>query len=155
MPANDSFADGPSIVRLARELADRRDTEHLARALAGRNLALISNEADPALNMFYSAAIGLGARVSHIRPNLTEQSDPEEIRQTARMLGKLYAALEWPDAPPALLEQLEKEAAIPVFDGISRRDHPLARLSEQFGIDTPADARWRLLIQAVLLRTLQ
>ena len=154
-PANAPFADGPLILRLACELAGRTDATHLARALSGRKLALVADDGGSSANMFCLAAMNLGAHISLIRPNLTASSDPQEIRQTARILGKLYAALEWPGIPVPLLAQLEKDAAIPIFDGISQCNHPLARLSEELGIEASADAKWRLVIQALLLRSLQ
>ena len=153
--ADAPLADGQLMLRLARELADRSDTGHPARTLAGRNLALVAEEDDPSANMFCLAALDLGAHVSHIRPALTVRSDPDEIRQTARVLGKLYAALEWPGIAPTLMEQLRKEAEIPVFDGISQPHHPLAGLAEQLDIQASIDTKWRLLIQALLLRALQ
>jgi ornithine carbamoyltransferase len=153
-PSNVSLADGPAIVRLARELADRRGKASLERFLAGKNLAVVSVEA-AATDMFCAAAQALGARVSQIQPSLTEYSDPEAIRQTARVLGKLYAGVEWPHIAARLQERLEKEAAIPVFNGISMPGHPLMNLSNELDIEGSVDVKRLLLIQALLLRRLQ
>lgn len=144
-----------SILRLARDLGQRSDVLRPTSLLKDLNLALVSVDDVTPDNLFCSAARGLGARISVIRPSLTEHSHPQEIRHTARILGKLYSALEWPGIPAGLQEQLEREAAIPVFDGISLSHHPLARLAEHIDIDASADAKRQLAIQAVLLLTLQ
>ena len=142
-------------------LADARTLQRAARAgttqplLRGKNLGLLceaENDGDAA--SFRRAAVELGAHVAHIRPSLWELSTPHEVQNTARMLGRLYDAVECQGMAPALLQQLGTDAGVPVYEGIASRDHPTAKLAELLGGDTsPADNR-RFVLQAVLLSTI-
>ena len=122
--------------------------------LRGKNFGLLCESDDAGSALFRHAAVELGAHVSQIRPSLSKLSTPKEIETTARVLGRLYDALECEGMPPALVRQVRSEAGVPVYDGIGSQDHPTARLAEQLdGDGTPADKR-RFVLQAVLLGTL-
>ena len=102
--------------------------------LRGKNLGLlceVDDDADAAL--FRRAAVELGAHVAHIRPRLSELSTPEEVQHTARMLGRLYDAVECQGMAPALVQQVGNDAGVPVYDGIASQDHPTAQLAESLG----------------------
>jgi ornithine carbamoyltransferase len=122
--------------------------------LRGRNIGLMcpADDGHDAL-FFHHGAADLGAHVAHIRPSLSEQSTPAEVKYTARMLGRLYDAIECQGMALSVVRQVHQEAGIPVFDGIACRDHPVAALAELLGGDTPEDNR-RFVLQAVLLRTI-
>ena len=49
------------------------------------------------------------------------------------------------------MRRIAADADVPVFDGIGAPDHPVARLADQLGDDTPAQDNQRLMIQALLL----
>ena len=123
--------------------------------LRGKNLGLLceaDDDGDAAL--FRRAAVELGAHVAHIRPSLSELSTPQEVQHTARMLGRLYDAVECQGMAPALVQQVGNDAGVPVYDGIASQDHPTARLAALLDGDAaPADNR-RFVLQAVLLSTL-
>ena len=83
-----------------------------------------------------------------------ELSTALEVQHTARMLGRLYDAVECQGMASALVQQVGDEAGVPVFDGIATHDHPTARLAEQLeGGASSADNR-RFVLQAVLLSTI-
>lgn len=142
-------------------LANARTLQRAAEAgttqplLRGKNLGLLceaDDDGDAAL--FRRAAVELGAHVAHIRPSLSELSTPQEVQHTARMLGRLYDAVECQGMAPALVQQVGNDAGVPVYDGIASQDHPTAKLAELLGRDTsPADNR-RFVLQAVLLTTI-
>jgi ornithine carbamoyltransferase len=76
------------------------------------------------------------------------------MRQTARMLGRLYDAVECVGLAPDLVAQLRHEAGVPVFAGISSAAHPTAALGARLGDGvTPAEAR-HLMLLAVLASTI-
>ena len=142
-------------------LASARTLQRAAQAgttqplLRGKNLGLLC-EADDDLDaaLFRRAVVELGAHVAHIRPSLSELSTPQEVQHTARMLGRLYDAVECQGMAPALVQQVGTEAGVPVYDGIASQDHPTAKLAELLGDEaSPADNR-RFVLQAVLLSTI-
>ena len=142
-------------------LANARTLQRAAEAgktqplLRGKNFGLLceaDDDGDAAL--FRRAAVELGAQVALIRPSLSELSTPQEVQHTARMLGRLYDAVECQGMAPALVQQVGADAGVPVYDGIASQDHPTAKLAELLGSDTsPADNR-RFVLQAVLLTTI-
>ena len=103
--------------------------------------------------VFRRAAVEMGAHVAHIRPSLTELSTPLEVQDTARMLGRLYDAVECQGMAADLVHQLGIDADVPVFDAIASQRHPTAKLDGLLGGDSPALDKRRFVLQAVLLST--
>jgi ornithine carbamoyltransferase len=93
----------------------------------------------------------LGARVATIRPKLTAGSQPDEIQHTARVLGRLYDAVECQDMAETLVSAIARSAGIPVYDGLACERHPIAGLASRLGIDAPPAQQRALLLQAALL----
>lgn len=147
--------DVGALLATARSLRQAAGEGGSRQLLRGKNLGLLcaaDHEGDAAL--FRLAAVELGAHVAHIRPSLSERSSAQEVRHTARMLGRLYDAVECQGMGPRLVRQVGCDADVPVYDGIACLRHPTARLSEQLGGDaSPVDNR-RFILQAVLLSTL-
>jgi ornithine carbamoyltransferase len=98
--------------------------------LRGRKLALLGNGRgdgqagvpDP----LQQAALALGAQVSRVR----SQGLPATLGDTARLLGRLYDAVDCPGLGGEALQRLDREAGIPVFNGLADGDHPLGALAE-------------------------
>ena len=143
-------------------LAHARSLQRAAQAgsstqppLKGKNLGLLCEAADGAdAALFRRAAIELGAHVAHIRPSLSELSTPQEVEHTARVLGRLYDAVECQGMTSDLVRQVGDDAGVPIYDGIATPDHPTAKLAEQLeGGATNADNR-RFVLQALLLNTI-
>ena len=103
--------------------------------------------------LFRRAAVELGAHVAHIRPSLTELSTPQEVLRTARMLGRLYDAVECQGMAADLVHRLGADAGIPVYDAIASQRHPTAKLDGLLGGNSPALDKHRFVLQAVLLST--
>ena len=142
-------------------LANARLLQRAARAgatqplLRGRNLGLLceaDDDRDAAL--FREAAVELGAHVANIRSDSSKLATPKEVQHTARLLGRLYDAVECQGMSPALVRQLGNDAGVPVYDGIASSTHPTACLAGLLGVETsPADNR-RFVLQAALLSSL-
>lgn len=148
MPPNDLNA----VLERARSLQLQAQADALQALLRGRKLGLLcetDESADAAL--FRRAAVELGAYVAHIRPNLSEVSSVQEVQRTARILGRLYDAVECQGLASTLVEQLGHEAGVPFFDAIASPRHPSARLARRLGGHVPAADRRRIVLQAVLL----
>ena len=96
----------------------------------------------------------MGAHVAHIRPSLTELSTLPDVQRTARMLGRLYDAIECQGMATELVHQVGVEAGVPVYDALASAKHPTARLADLLeGDASPPDKR-RFVLQAVLLSTI-
>jgi ornithine carbamoyltransferase len=124
--------------------------------LRGRNLGLLceSEDADDAIR-FRRAARNLGARVAFIRPCLSELSEPQTLRNTARMLGRLYDAVECQGLPADLVRQVGDEAGVPVYDGVASKRHPTASLAESLGGTRSLAENRQLVLQAALVSSIR
>ena len=122
--------------------------------LRGKNLALMCESADSAdAARFRQAASDLGAHVSHIRPSLSDLSSPDVRRHTARMLGRLYVGVECQGLPADIVSEMGREAGIPVYDGVSRQEHPVAGLAKLLPGGESVEKGRQLIVQAVLMST--
>jgi len=147
--------DVSALLANARSLRHAAQTGKTQPVLRGKKLGLLceaDKDADAAL--FRRAAVELGAHVAHIRPSLSERSTPQEVAHTARVLGRLYDAIECQGMAPGLVAAVGSEAGVPVYDGIASPRHPTACLAEQLDDDTAPEENRRFVLQAVLLSTI-
>jgi ornithine carbamoyltransferase len=123
-----------------------------SRPLQGKNLGLICEEEDNAdAALFESAAKALGAKVVRIRPSVAGLGNDAALPQTARMLGRLYDAIECHGLPPELVDLIRHHAGVPVYDALSRTSasqHAVATLVD--GDGDSADNR-AYVLQALLV----
>lgn len=123
--------------------------------LRGKNLGLLCEAADhPDAQLFRRAAVELGAHVAHIRPSLSELTTPQEVQHTARVLGRLYDAVECQGMPPALVRLVGEDAGVPVYDGVGSSGHPTARIADELDSSSSPEDRRRFVLQALLIGTI-
>ena len=120
-----SLLDGArAIERAARSAAP-------CRALRGMNIARLGRGlANAGAAAFDRAATELGAQVTPIRPSESRLAESGDAKRTAGMLGRLYDAIDCSGLPDEQLLTLEREAGVPVFNGLAGRDHPVRVLAE-------------------------
>ena len=149
-----SAQDESGLVALARELLSTSHTGMAGRVLRGKNLAVLCDTVDAdGAELFQRAASDLGAQVAHLRPSLSRFSTPQEVQHKARVLGRLYDAMDCVGMPADLVHQIGVAAGVPVFEAISSSRHPTARLADQLNGEAIDDKRCALM-QAVLLGAL-
>ena len=149
-----SGQDTDALLALARELQSASRAGTGIRPLRGKNLALLCDALDAdGATLFQRAASELGAQVAHLRPSLSRFSTPQEVQHTARVLGRLYDAMDCVGMATGLVLQIGAAAGVPVFEAISSSRHPMARLAEQLDGEAIDDKRCALM-QAVLLGAL-
>lgn len=124
-------------------------------SLRPANLGLITETEDsPAASLFRRAAHELGARIVCIRPSVANLAGPDAVRDTARVLGRLYAAIECQGLSHELVAQIRQHAGVPVFDGLADAQHPSASVAAELGADTDDGLNRRCVLQASLLGAL-
>lgn len=139
---------------LARALALARAAKDgpPAPALRGKNIGLVGAvPGRPDTELLQQAATELGAKVAHVRPGWTAMSSATEVADTARLLGRLYDAIDISGSPAALVRQVRHAAGVPVFDSLGSPEHPSAQLAGSVGDEASASDAWRYVVQAVLL----
>jgi ornithine carbamoyltransferase len=141
------LADAQLLQRAARSGATRP-------LLRGKNLGLLcaaDTECNGDAALFRRAATELGAQVAHIRPSLSERSALPDIEAAARMLGRLYDAIECQSMPTPLVQRLRQHVDVPVFDGLASPSHPIAQVAELLDAEGAPNDKRRFVLQAVLL----
>jgi ornithine carbamoyltransferase len=147
-----SSVQADALVRSACELQRAAAGGRRQPLLRGKNLGLLCDDdrtQDAAL--FRRAATELGAHVAHIRPGFAADSAAQDVQHTARLLGRLYDAVDCEGLPHALVEVLAAEAGVPVFEGIAQAQHPSAALADSIVGDCPEADKRRYLLQALLV----
>jgi ornithine carbamoyltransferase len=107
------------------------------RPLRGKNLALLSDK--PAAGKpsdFQRAATELGAKVAQVR---AEESGSAGMSHAARLLGRLYDAIDCEGLDAATLQQIDREAGVPVFNGLADDDHPTRVLATLLDLQDRSD----------------
>ena len=104
----------------ARGLKQAAEAGRPQRLLRGKNIALFcESDTDHAADAFARAAAALGAQVARIRPSDSGLVEGADLRETGRMLGLLYNAINCEGMPSSVVQALGRAAGIPVFDGLA------------------------------------
>lgn len=144
-----------SVLRRALQLQQAALEGRTAALLRGKNFALLYEaQFDEAQKLFRRAAEELGGRVAVMHSTLSLDSADQEVQDTARILGRLYDAVECQGMEAALVARIGQCAEVPVFDGAATQGHAVTRLAELLGDETPLADNRRFALQALLLDTI-
>ncbi|MEU5520846.1 ornithine carbamoyltransferase [Streptomyces sp. NPDC047860] len=119
------------LLELAAELkaAKRAGTER--RYLQGRNIALIFEKTSTRTRCaFEVAAADQGASTTYLDPAGSQMGHKESVKDTARVLGRMYDGIEYRGDSQAKVEELARYAGVPVFNGLTDDWHPTQMLAD-------------------------
>ena len=120
--------------------------------LRGRNVGLVcGGEPGEAAALFTRAATALGARVARLSADLLAPGARSEPA-VARVLGRLYDAIECQQVPTETVARIRRAAGVPVYDGLATAAQPSAALMPILGL--PSDEVRELVVQAALVAAL-
>lgn len=124
--------------------------------LRGRNLGLLCPDpTTPAARLFKEAAAALGARVAHIKAETFAGGGGDgDLANTARMLGRLYDAVECQGLAPGVAQQLAALTGNVVCDGLATDVVGIDELARQLDGSVDGAESRRFVLQALLLRRL-
>lgn len=99
--------------------------------LKGKNIALIFEKASTRTRCaFEVAAFDQGAQVSYLGPSGSQIGYKESMKDTARVLGGMYDAIEYRGFGQSIVEELAKYAGVPVYNGLTDEWHPTQALAD-------------------------
>ncbi len=99
--------------------------------LQGKNIALIFEKDSTRTRIsFEVAALDQGARVTYLGPNGTHIGHKESVKDTARVLGRVYDAIEYRGYGQAIVNELAQYAGVPVYNGLTDDFHPTQILAD-------------------------
>jgi ornithine carbamoyltransferase len=99
--------------------------------LRGKNIALIFEKTSTRTRCaFEVAAFDQGAHVTYLGPEGTQIGHKESMKDTARVLGRMYDGIEYRGFGQAIVEELGKYAGVPVWNGLTNEFHPTQALAD-------------------------
>ncbi|MCG9624801.1 ornithine carbamoyltransferase [Vibrio mediterranei] len=99
--------------------------------LVGKNIALIFEKASTRTRCaFEVAAFDQGAQVSYIGPSGSQIGHKESMKDTARVLGRMYDGIEYRGFGQDIVEELGAHAGVPVWNGLTNEFHPTQILAD-------------------------
>ncbi len=99
--------------------------------LQGKNIALIfEKDSTRTRCAFETAAYDQGARVTYLGPSGSQIGKKETMKDTARVLGRMYDGIEYRGFSQDTAEELAEFAGIPVWNGLTNEFHPTQVLAD-------------------------
>ena len=119
------------LVDFAGRLRDDKRARREHRHLTGRNVALIFEKASTrTMCAFEVGAYDQGAQVTYLGPSGSQIGYKESIRDTARVLGRMYDGIEYRGSAHSNVETLAEYAGVPVWNGLTDDWHPTQMLAD-------------------------
>jgi ornithine carbamoyltransferase len=119
------------LLDLAAELKRAKEEGREEPRLAGKNVALIfEKDSTRTRCAFEVAAYDQGAHVTYLGPTGTHIGQKETVKDTARVLGGMYDAIEYRGFGQEVVEELAAYAGVPVYNGLTDEWHPTQVLAD-------------------------
>ncbi len=119
------------LLDLAAELKAAKKDRNETRHLAGKEIALIfEKDSTRTRCAFEVAAYDQGAHVTFIGPSGSHMGHKETVKDTARVLGRMYDAIEFRGFSQDAVEELARWSGVPVFNGLTDDWHPTQILAD-------------------------
>ncbi len=108
--------------------------------LSGKNIALIfEKDSTRTRCAFEVAAHDQGAHVTYLGPSGSQIGKKESMKDTARVLGRMYDAVEYRGHGQAVVEELARHAGVPVWNGLTDEFHPTQILADLLTMEEHSD----------------
>jgi len=120
-----------TLLQLAAQLkADKKKGQEVQK-LTGKNIALIfEKDSTRTRCSFEVAAYDQGARVTYLAPSGSQIGHKESIKDTARVLGRMYDGIQYRGYGQEIVETLAQYAGVPVWNGLTNEFHPTQLLAD-------------------------
>jgi len=108
--------------------------------LTGKNIALIFEKTSTRTRCaFEVAAYDQGAHVTYLGPTGSQIGHKESMKDTARVLGRMYDAIEYRGFGQDIVEELARYAGVPVYNGLTDEFHPTQMLADMLTMQEHSD----------------
>jgi ornithine carbamoyltransferase len=119
------------MVDLAEELRREKRSGSERQRMIGRNIALIFEKASTRTrSAFEVAAHDQGAHVTYLGPEESHIGHKETVKDTARVLGRMFDGIEYRGFAQSVVEVLAQFAGVPVWNGLTDQWHPTQMLAD-------------------------
>ena len=119
------------LLTLAADLKKAKYTGTEQPRLKGKNIALIfEKDSTRTRCSFEVAAHDQGAHVTYLGPSGSQIGKKESMKDTARVLGRMFDGIEYRGFTQATVEELAEYAGVPVWNGLTNEFHPTQILAD-------------------------
>lgn len=119
------------LIDLAKDLKTKKKSGIAHKYCEGKNIALIFEKTSTRTRCsFEVAAADLGMQSTYLDPKASQIGKKESIADTARVLGRMYDGIEYRGFGQEIVEELAKNAGVPVWNGLTNEYHPTQILAD-------------------------
>lgn len=119
------------LLKLSLDLKTAKYAGNEVQRLKGKNIALIFEKASTRTRCaFEVAAFDQGAHVTYLGPSGSQIGHKETMKDTARVLGRMYEGIEYRGYGQKIVEELAAYSGVPVWNGLTDEFHPTQVLAD-------------------------
>jgi len=119
------------LLDLSRELKTAKYSGTETQRLKGKNVVLLfAKDSTRTRCAFEVAALDQGAGVTFLGPSGSQMGKKESMKDTARVLGRMYDGIEYRGFGQEIVEELGAHAGVPVWNGLTNEYHPTQVLAD-------------------------
>ena len=123
------------LIDLSAELKQKKKQGIAHDHLKGKNIVLIFEKTSTRTRCsFEVAAHDLGMHVTYLDPSGSQIGKKESIRDTARVLGRMYDGIEYRGYGQKIVEELAAYAGVPVWNGLTNEFHPTQMIADMLTV---------------------
>lgn len=124
------------LLDLSKQLKDEKKKGKEKKKLKGKNIALIFEKTSTRTRCaFEVAAFDQGAEVTYLGPTGSQIGHKESMKDTARVLGRMYDGIEYRGFGQKIVEELAEFSGVPVWNGLTDEFHPTQVLADLLTIE--------------------
>lgn len=119
------------LLDLSKDLKNKKKSGISHKYLPNKNIVLLFEKTSTRTRCaFEVAALDLGMGVTYLDPNASQMGKKESIADTAKVLGRMYDGIEYRGYSQTIVEELAKNAGVPVWNGLTTEFHPTQMLAD-------------------------
>jgi ornithine carbamoyltransferase len=119
------------LLDLARDLKRAKYTGTETQRLKGKNIVLLfEKDSTRTRCAFEVGALDQGAHVTYLGPSGSQMGKKESMKDTARVLGRMYDGIEYRGYDQTTVEALAEFSGVPVWNGLTNEFHPTQILAD-------------------------
>lgn len=120
-----------SLLELSKILKDKKRNNEPHEYLKGKNIVLLFEKTSTRTRCaFEVAGYDLGMGVTYLDPGSSQMGKKESIEDTAKVLGRMYDGIEYRGFDQYIVDELGKNAGVPVWNGLTNEFHPTQMLAD-------------------------
>ena len=124
------------LLTLAKDFKNKKRSGIEHRYLPNKNIVLLFEKTSTRTRCaFEVAGLDLGIGVTYLDPGSSQMGKKESIADTAKVLGRMYDGIEYRGYDQKIVEELAKNAGVPVWNGLTTEFHPTQMLADVLTVE--------------------